>query len=826
MGRFYKTAKPEMLDFMFKVPEQAIMTAIKGADAQLEGQEAYLTDLQKQLKTAALDEDEERRKQRVTELEGKIREHSLKIWENPLLAIKEQKGIKDLGQEIYKDLTEGELYAYNTNYTTRQKYYEKAVEDATGKDGRLNVDQVKNAMAAFDAQYNMKGGAQFNKETGKFNPYGTELLYDYVDRSEYAKKTAEGWVTQDTKNWSETLEGQYWKKEEVTKSILGLDELTLGILNTMTTDETVMQPLIQGLQHQAKIKAAQILKASGGDFNKLYKQEFDKLYIEYFGEKDEATGKLKLEPVLNEDGTPAIDETTKKPIMQFKNPGKLYQEAKAAADKKDKNEIGIGISYTADEFAKINLTKQRELENEKEMERFRNPIAMDSNTGEFMEVTFEGKTLEEAEAGLDKQLISLSNSVVNYKDILIKTLGQGKNKEELEQIRDKLDKLFPQDGEVYLKPNFAELETYLASQGFAGDKDATGVKTFKNQWNSTYADWENKNETLNILKKQAKENMPDADKAEYNLQKDYEAQARKNLSDLKEALAITKKGGVSKFGNEDRINKLIANEQSIINNSRQKQKTIISKNLNLNPEAKNNKNLKSFATQRTRGNVLIEYGVPEEKAYLLDKVLKETGKTNIFSLFGGASAFGTYIRNETGTGMIGFNNTVIGKYFSDQASFKQTWDETTQTFTITDKDNKVVLTGNVGNYYVALDDLDKVGQNAIATTIVGEQMINGKPQKVTFDLYTNQLSSSTVTDALNTVRDEIDYAAFLRKGERAATQVNNDPEFVFKSNSNRVRYSKSSTGEALVSFYDDNGTFIQTVGAKSPQAYKAWKSYK
>ena len=47
MGRFYKTAKPEMLDFMFQVPEQAIMTAIKGADAQLEGQEAYLTDLQK-----------------------------------------------------------------------------------------------------------------------------------------------------------------------------------------------------------------------------------------------------------------------------------------------------------------------------------------------------------------------------------------------------------------------------------------------------------------------------------------------------------------------------------------------------------------------------------------------------------------------------------------------------------------------------------------------------------------------------------------------------------------------------------------------------------
>ncbi len=126
MGRFYKTSKPEMIDFMFKLPEQAIMTAVKGADAQLEGQEAYLTDLQKQLKTAALDPDEAKRKARVAELEKKISEHSLKIWENPLAAIKEQKGIRDLGQEIFKDLTEGELYAYNTNAAIRKEFEKKS----------------------------------------------------------------------------------------------------------------------------------------------------------------------------------------------------------------------------------------------------------------------------------------------------------------------------------------------------------------------------------------------------------------------------------------------------------------------------------------------------------------------------------------------------------------------------------------------------------------------------------------------------------------------------------------------------------------------------
>jgi len=747
MGRFYKTAKPEMMDFMFKVPEQAIMTAIKGADAQLEGQEAYLTDLQKQLKTAALEEDEEKRKARVTELEGKIREHSLKLFENPLLAIKEQKGIRDLGQEIYKDLTEGELYAYNTNYATRQKYYEKAVEDATGKDGRLNVDQVKNAMAAFDAQYKMKEGAKFNKETGKFNPYGTELLYDYVDKSKYAADVANGWESTKYEELKSSQNGSYWWDIGKKTDVLELDELTLGIYNIMSTDPTVMQQVMQDIQLKAQAKAAQEARLTGGNYEELEEKYFNQFRDEEFGVYDPATKQLALEEVLDEKGQPKINEQTKKPIMKFVNPGNLYRIAQAAADKKNKNDIGTTEKMTgADEFAKIDYTKKKELENARALEADKQASHFDRLTGQYIETTFEGTTLEEAEAGLDKQLNGLSTSVLDYKNNLFKVLTAGKNlnTKQIEAINLKFKELFPESDGANMKPKFNELETYLASLGFEGDPNITGVKEYKEQWESAFNNYENKKELLRTMKDQTKENLPDIDKFTYKALELVEKQARDELSSLEDDL---RNNNLGPYGNsEAQLKKLIAEQESKIKDARKDKKSIISKNLNLNPEEQQDKFTRAYN--------------------------EETGELVIKSVASGSTVF----------------------------------------------------QGNVGNYYIAIDDLDRLGTNSIATTISGTQLVNGKSVPVTFDLYTNQLTSSATKAALGDVKDELALLAFERDAKKTIQQANS-PTFKFRNKSGRVLYSKSPDGQGIFEFYDDAGIRQgEAIGSKAALAY--WKYFK
>ena len=53
MGRFYKTAKPQMIDFMYKIPENLILASIKAKDEELAAVEKDIFTL-KNLKSQAL----------------------------------------------------------------------------------------------------------------------------------------------------------------------------------------------------------------------------------------------------------------------------------------------------------------------------------------------------------------------------------------------------------------------------------------------------------------------------------------------------------------------------------------------------------------------------------------------------------------------------------------------------------------------------------------------------------------------------------------------------------------------------------------------------
>lgn len=811
MGRFYKTAKPEIMDFMFKVPEQAIMTAIKGADAQIEGQEAYLTDLQKQLKTAALDEDEERRKARVTELEGKIKEHSLKIWENPLLAIKEQKGIRDLGQEIYKDLTEGELYAYNTNYATRQNYYQKAVEDATGKDGRLNVDQVKNAMAAFDAQYKMKEGAMFNKETGKFNPYGTELLYDYVDKSKYAADVANGWTSQKLESLKSEPRGAYWWDVGQKTDVLELTDLTMGIHNTMLTDPTVVQQVTQDIQLKAQTKAAQEARLSGGNYDELYDKYFNQFRDEELGVYDPATKQLKLEQVLDEKGQPVINEQTKKPVMKFVNPGNLYRIAQAAADKKDINDIAISEKMTGvDELYKINAKLDADKALAKYNKELEVEVGWDNTSGEFIEQTLPGNNYDEIVTNLDAKEQGLSTSLETYKKQLLSVLGKNITEEELKVIDAQLKNYL--EGE---NPDFAGLKTYLVEKEIGlGKEGLTGVDDFQKTYEQTKIDLMNKRNLLDNHLEENKENLDYWDVMNMNIKNAEIDEYKKEIQEYEKSIAAEQAGNGSTVKLQQ-YNQRISEIKNQIKKKENEKKSIIGKKINLDIKVPGNKNLVARNSQQTRGNLLQDWGVSESDAKAVTVALTDLEKQPLFNWIGGAS--GAKVRSNDGTKMQNFSGSTLAQYFTDN-KYKKEYDENGE-LKITDvDDNQVVFKGKVGQYSVAVDDFDEVGANSIATRILGQRWDKGREQWVetVYDVYipASELSNKVVSSTLSKVKDEQQFTALERKAENIA-KTTTSTEYIYVYNKHvSIKPRGGDGGKPLYIFTDDNG---KTAVAKTSQ---------
>jgi len=101
MGRFYKTASPQMVDFMYKIPEQAILKAIEGTDKQIDTENLYVTESQKLLQKKALNPDDARQVELIKEHQKGIDEVSQLLASSPLAALKDRQKVRDLQKKIW-----------------------------------------------------------------------------------------------------------------------------------------------------------------------------------------------------------------------------------------------------------------------------------------------------------------------------------------------------------------------------------------------------------------------------------------------------------------------------------------------------------------------------------------------------------------------------------------------------------------------------------------------------------------------------------------------------------------------------------------------------
>jgi hypothetical protein len=564
MGRFYKTASPQMVDFMYKIPEQALYKAIEGVDKQIDTEYLYKTEAEKLLQKKALSPDEQEQKDILEGYQKGIDEVSQLLSTSSLGALKDKQRIRDLQSKIYQDVTRGKLAAQYANYDIRAKHYAEELKRATDKDGTVREEDLAEAMKKFDEAYAAekkdeqgniieKGGVNYDPATGKYRTYGTEKLIDYYDSQVKFAEIAKDWKpSTDTDITREQLVGNYYVTTINKDKLLPLNELTLGVYNTMLYDPKAMSYYTQ----KARIR-------SGGDKAK-FEQEMTRLFGERVDpgnpysrfkmeEVKDAEGKTVMQKVKRmKDGKEVEEEV---PMTRMVNPGELFMAAQVAADKQDINEIVRSQTLDLTEAAKMQLdiSKEKQLRDDEDRRKALEKVTFNNNNAEVKEIIIAQKNNKEARAALADMKSNTIKSVTDKGLELEKILrNSGKSPDEQRKLLEQLKNIMKplEAGAKDLKTlDFSALKNFLVTNKITGAGDvATGIDGFSESYNQSAIDYKNKNEhymaLYNISKpkdfNKSEQGIKDIEAENIRLYNEYETLSKKsnNLRTVADTRAI------------------------------------------------------------------------------------------------------------------------------------------------------------------------------------------------------------------------------------------------------------------------------------------------
>lgn len=371
MGRFYKTAKPQMIDFMYKIPENLILASIKAKDEELAAVEKDIFTL-KNLKSQALKlAGEEGKKNEIIKLiESKADELTKKFQKDPTTVSASE--LSNIKNDVFKELTRGSLFAYDQNKKIRDAEYSEKIKKAEDLRSNINPANVSQLFSITDDIYDYSGGANYNSETGEFKSYNPPTIVADPKIADKAMNLSKELTSHKTDTYKAGSTGSYLYKWKEEKDILSLSDATSTIYNEMSIDPSVTSYYNNTISQLKRLE--QVLANNGltpPEIEQTMKQRHgytSKSYEDFvYGERDE-NNQFVLEEAKDENGEvikekykDAEGNVQERTMKKMKNPGLLYRTAQAAADFKDKYDIKSGYTdWTPDEFEKQRRSQEHE----------------------------------------------------------------------------------------------------------------------------------------------------------------------------------------------------------------------------------------------------------------------------------------------------------------------------------------------------------------------------------------------------------------------------------------------------------------------------------
>lgn len=371
MGRFYKTSKPELTDFMYKLPEKALFAAVETADKKYEDQVKYLTDLEKYLKVNAQEADVSRRDELLKEADAKIKDFTYKLQSSPSAALNSMGEIRGFGQKLHEDYTRGELAGIGAAYDAEEAWVKQETERMTKDKGRVLTADIEDFRRVFNENYNKPiyetiVDPETGKETKKFTGYGgglgwdpktrksknsfaTENIANYIDAEDVATKAVIHWKEDSDKIHNTQVKGNYLVSTVDGKVVANANDIYNTAYDALKNNDELM-----------------------GRYNQRVK----------YGLMSEEDLYGKINPKTGEHvGYPIIDKETKKPIINKEtgepevhrdefgrvipvNGGVLYKTAMGAAKEFgfNRTESGItGLQETEEYKQSLQLDKEKQM---------------------------------------------------------------------------------------------------------------------------------------------------------------------------------------------------------------------------------------------------------------------------------------------------------------------------------------------------------------------------------------------------------------------------------------------------------------------------------
>ena len=212
MGRYFRTATPQNIDFMYKLPENLMFKVAQQASEDISQNQAAIYDLYGKLQLPAIENDKEEAKALLGGYETKINDISKTLVDNPLEFRRKSGDILGLAREMAKDFSTGKAANIASRYASLNEWEKRQFENKDIKDKEA-ITAMKANILSTDKR---SGGLKYNPVTNSGRSLPIEELYGTVDLNKQFMDRADKIVAQVTANGNADKDGKYiytWKNK-------------------------------------------------------------------------------------------------------------------------------------------------------------------------------------------------------------------------------------------------------------------------------------------------------------------------------------------------------------------------------------------------------------------------------------------------------------------------------------------------------------------------------------------------------------------------------------------------------------------------------------
>lgn len=241
MGRFYKTASANPMDYMYQLNLPLMQSVIATNEAQV-NQEIQQADQIGDLaaKFNYLTPDSDRAKAITEEYSNQVDDLTKAIQQDPMNWRRKKNQIKSMARSLENNYRTGEISKIAGNYAK----YKELDDYITKREEAGKLSPYEGSVFRQKALESLKGGTGYDPQTGQYNLISTTKPMDTMDIRERLSKYVDNLKANENLEWDESA-GQYFKKTTQGREYISPERIIQAAMSGAMGDNELQQYMKQ-----------------------------------------------------------------------------------------------------------------------------------------------------------------------------------------------------------------------------------------------------------------------------------------------------------------------------------------------------------------------------------------------------------------------------------------------------------------------------------------------------------------------------------------------------------------------------------------------------